>query len=144
MPEDSGRFALLAFVQGQAEVGNVRPVFLIDEDVRGLQIAMHETLPMGVGHALRHRGHNLDRPHQIGEIGLHHRAQRAAVDEFHDEERRAVGVAARVVNRHDTWCFRPAAAGLVQQLRNLLGGIAGLGRQGLERTDRSRTLSWAR
>ena len=99
---------------GQAEIGHPRAALAVDEDVRGLDVAMDHALPMGIFDGLGHRGHQfrrfLGRQRPLGQPG----GQALTVDVAHREVVLSL-VLADLENRHDV--------GMVEQGRRLRLGM---------------------
>lgn len=106
----------------QAEVGDVRPTLLIDQYVRGFNIAVHETCFVSVVHRLGDRNHELHelprresiRPENVGEV--------PPLDILEHDEDIVLAVASHVVHRHDRRMDQPCSdSGLIEKCLNLLG-----------------------
>jgi hypothetical protein len=83
---------------GEAEVGHARLAGGVDEDVRGLEVAVDDALGVRVRERL---GDAREDAHALAEVEpLHGVRERAAFDELHDEVGEAVDVA-RVVDGDD-------------------------------------------
>ena len=68
-----------------AEVEDLRLAVLVDQDIRGLQIAVDHVLLMGMMHGLRHRG---DEGHAVADadaVSGDVFVERQSVHQFHDE-----------------------------------------------------------
>ena len=90
----------------QAEVGHLHLAGAADQHVLGLDVAVHEPAPMRLRQAVEHRDeHGHRRRDRQRPRGAQDVAQRAALDEFHDEEHDRIAVAehagALVVHVHD-------------------------------------------
>ena len=94
----------------EAKVADARRTRSIEQDVRGLQVAMQHALLMGIVNGLSHR------PEQRGGLARGQRifaskiSQGAAIHQFHGEERLPI-VLARFVNRDDVRMPQPRGGG---------------------------------
>ena len=90
----------LARGQGDAEVGHQRAA-VVQQDVLGLDVAVDHPVPVGV---VERRGHLGGDPHRVGHgellLPVEPAPERLALDEGHDVEEEAVGLA-RVEQRED-------------------------------------------
>ena len=69
------------------EVGDLRPVGSVDDDVPGLHVAMDDAAGMGHGQATGHvRGDPHGRPRRQRRVVTDARREVVAVHELHDEE----------------------------------------------------------
>ena len=72
--------------QGQPEVGHERLAALVEQDVAGLDVPMHQPLLVGVVQRLGHRRHQFDRFVDRKPGLLEPRGEVGAVDVFRDDE----------------------------------------------------------
>ena len=89
---------------GDAKVGDKGVAFLVDHDVRGLEIPVHDPLAVGIierrGHLVKHVQHFLGRK----PVGLHHLLEGAALQEAHHNVRGVVR-SIKVIDRQEVGVF---------------------------------------
>ena len=86
---------------GHPEVHDLHRLVLIDEDVRGLDVAVHDALLVRVGEAQEHRGDHRDLALYVqGGLATHGLLEVLAFQELHRYVRRAVRVVIEVEDHH--------------------------------------------
>jgi hypothetical protein len=86
---------------GHAEVHDLDPALVGEEDVGGLDVTVHDPDLVRVGQAFEHGDHDRDLALQAeGRGGPHHVEEVVAAEELHRDVGRAVGVVAEVEHRH--------------------------------------------
>ncbi len=85
---------------GHPEVHDLHRAVLVDEDVRGLDVAVNDALLVRVGQAGQHRGDDRDLAlHVEGGLAAHGLLEVLALQELHGDVGRAIGVVVEVENR---------------------------------------------
>ncbi len=87
--------------QRQAEVGQVSLAGTVDQQVGGLDIAVHQSILMGIVQRIGDRGHQPGDPAVVGGETPVPARQALAVDQFRDDETVSVGRASDVIDRDD-------------------------------------------
>ena len=108
-PARGGAFGLRQF--GEAEVEDLHAAVVGDEDVLGLQVAVHDALLVRRREAVRDLERVVDRLARRELAAGEDRAERLALEQLLDDVRRAVRVRPDVVDRRDV--------GMVQDARGL-------------------------
>jgi len=98
-----------------AEVEQLHAPIRLDQDVRGLQVAMDDQMPVGVLHRLAHRTEEAQTLRHRGGVLLAELRQGDALDVLHDEPGSPVGEGAGIVQPRDRGMIelgeRPLLAG---------------------------------
>ena len=107
---------------GDAEVEHLRLAGIIDQDVAGLEVAMDHALLVGVLHRIANLGQQLEARRRVERAIAGVLVQRHAADEFHGEERLAVGTHPRFIDLSDPGVLESAQdLGFVTEATEELG-----------------------
>ena len=93
---------------GDAEVEHLGLAGFIDQDVAGLEVAMNDTLIVGVLHCVAHPGQQLEARGRVETSTAGVLVQRHPADELHGEERLAVFATPRFIDLSDPRMLEPA------------------------------------
>ena len=130
-----GQRAVLGGPPRQAEIGDLRLAVAVDQDVRGLEVAMEEPLAVCVVECASQGGNQPGRGSRIAHVGGPLLGQVPSVNELHAEEEHAVLVA-DLVDRHDVGVVQLAGQlGLAAKPCPLVGRRQRAGEDHLERDD---------
>ena len=109
--------------QGDAKIGQDRPVALVKQNVARLDVAVYQATLVGEVQGVGHGQHDLDRLLRIGTLFLEPRFQVAAVQVLGDDEAQTVVTLADVVDRDDARMIEPRqGAGLLLKGGHLARG----------------------